>query len=273
MALDKDKKIVGMVIGSDGATFTLVTPIDALLSHPDWGNGPPLEICAAVPSTAKAPSAVTFPNRASVPQITRAVVAPSSAIEDFPTLLRHVMDQLGMASRSLRAGTAAICFGESGFRPRREDSYANTSSARIRLIFGSRVASMTDAQINELKVNDEEFFDLVYGGDFGRTQLGNTEPGDGFRFVGRGPIQLTGRSNYAKYGFLIGVDLTKVPDLVNEPETGCKVAVAYMRDRYHGGGFEAMKQACGSAVGTNEVEKNEAFAKFMTSGSFGGTEA
>jgi predicted chitinase len=49
-------------------------------------------------------------------------------------------------------------------------------------------------------------------------RLGNTERGDGKRFKGRGPIQITGRFNYAKYGGLLGRDLVAEPALAATPE-------------------------------------------------------
>ncbi len=49
-------------------------------------------------------------------------------------------------------------------------------------------------------------------------RLGNTQPGDGKRFKGRGPIQITGRFNYKKYGDLLGVDLTASPERAAAPD-------------------------------------------------------
>lgn len=61
--------------------------------------------------------------------------------------------------------------------------------------------------------------------------LGNTQPGDGERFKGRGWIQLTGRANYAHYGKLTGLDLINHPELAELPENANKLAVAYWQDR------------------------------------------
>lgn len=65
----------------------------------------------------------------------------------------------------------------------------------------------------------------------GNRVLGNFFPGDGERFKGRGYIQLTGRSNYKKYGDMVGVDLVHNPELAARPDIAAKVAIAYWRDR------------------------------------------
>lgn len=58
----------------------------------------------------------------------------------------------------------------------------------------------------------------------GRKDLGNTQPGDGKLYKGRGPIQLTGRANYKKYGDLLGLDLINDPTIAATKEVGFRIA-------------------------------------------------
>jgi predicted chitinase len=58
----------------------------------------------------------------------------------------------------------------------------------------------------------------------GRKDLGNTQPGDGRRYKGRGPIQLTGRANYQRYGDLLGLDLVNNPTIAATPQVGFRIA-------------------------------------------------
>lgn len=59
----------------------------------------------------------------------------------------------------------------------------------------------------------------------GRADLGNTQPGDGKRFMGRGFVQLTGRTNYADWTKRLGVDLVSNPDLVTQPAIAARILV------------------------------------------------
>lgn len=61
----------------------------------------------------------------------------------------------------------------------------------------------------------------------GRADLGNTQPGDGKRFKGRGPIQITGRANYRKYAALLGLPLIDNPELLELPMHGFRSAAAF----------------------------------------------
>jgi putative chitinase len=58
----------------------------------------------------------------------------------------------------------------------------------------------------------------------GRKDLGNTQPGDGKRFKGRGLIQITGRKNYQQISDAWGVDFVTKPELLATPEYAVKSA-------------------------------------------------
>lgn len=61
--------------------------------------------------------------------------------------------------------------------------------------------------------------------------LGNTDPGDGKKYRGRGYIQLTGKYNYAKVGQALGIDLVAKPHLASDPKIAADVAIYYWQQR------------------------------------------
>lgn len=65
----------------------------------------------------------------------------------------------------------------------------------------------------------------------GRADLGNTQPGDGKLFKGRGPLQLTGRANYREYGQALGIYFEEHPEIVAYPSIGLHVACEYWKRR------------------------------------------
>lgn len=75
---------------------------------------------------------------------------------------------------------------------------------------------------------DDDYFTDMYEG---RDDLGNTQPGDGVRYHGRGFIQITGRANYRSYGKKLGVKLEENPELALDPDIAAKILIEYFWDR------------------------------------------
>ncbi len=65
----------------------------------------------------------------------------------------------------------------------------------------------------------------------GRADLGNTNPGDGVRYKGRGLIQITGRANYRQCGKVLGLPLEQQPELLEHTEHACRSAAWFWMSR------------------------------------------
>lgn len=99
----------------------------------------------------------------------------------------------------------------------------------------------------------------------GRRGLGNTEPGDGPRYRGRGYVQLTGRSNYTAWSRRLGMDLVGNPSLAERPEVAARILVGGMcggtftrhrLDRYVNDDlidFDGARRTIGSGRGAERV--------------------
>lgn len=141
---------------------------------------------------------------------------------DMVNLLINQMENTGIKNPYAQIGILSVISKESGFKMRKEISYCSTPDSRIISVFGNNRGN----KCKSYKCDDSKFFECVYGKDSG-VALGNTEPGDGYKYIGRGFNQLTGKSNYRYYGNLIGVNLESNPDLLDNPEVAAKVAVMF----------------------------------------------
>lgn len=91
--------------------------------------------------------------------------------------------------------------------------------------------------------------------------LGNVNAGDGKRFKGRGPIQITGHTNYIGMGAKLGADLEHFPELLDEPGMACRSAGAFWQSRglnelADQGNFEIITRRING--GTNGLDEREA---------------
>jgi putative chitinase len=97
------------------------------------------------------------------------------------------------------------------------------------------------------------------------TRLGNTDAGDGKRFKGRGPIQITGRANYRRYGDLLGIDLLADPDRAASPDPAFRIAALFwaknglneLADRATSTAFQQITRRING--GLNGIADREAF--------------
>jgi predicted chitinase len=127
----------------------------------------------------------------------------------------------GIINPMVQAAILSTVGKESGFIPQNEIGYGGTPNTRIRSKFTS-TKKLSNDKLDKLKSNDEDFFNYVYGPKGAGPGLGNTQSGDGYKFRGRGFNQITGRSNYKRYGY------ESNPDSLNSPEGAAEAAIDFL---------------------------------------------
>ncbi len=145
-------------------------------------------------------------------------------------LMVKSMVKRGITNKYMHAGIMAIVSKQSNFRPKSEGGYGGTSNERIRKIFGRRVSDLNEAQLDELKKDNEAFFNKVYGGRYGNG------PNEGYKYRGRGLNQITFKGNYQAMAQYTDADIVGNPDLLNTLEVAVDVCVGYFLRNFNKSG-------------------------------------
>lgn len=196
-------------------------------------------------------------------------IPPPASAQPGIAALNKAMDAVGFNGKYGRAALLGIAGGESGWIPQSE-GHVYAKAETLEKVFPKTFKNKPElaARYANWKGSKEEFFNFVYAPENNGSSLGNTRPGDGGRYFGRGFIQLTGRSNYERYARLSGVDIITLPDLLNtDIEASARVAVAYFQDRIKVSSddpsyLERALRAVGNDAG-NGYEKKRAYYQYF----------
>lgn len=125
------------------------------------------------------------------------------------------------------AAFLAQCSHESARFTATMENLFYSSPDRICQVFGAR-ATMSDVLRKRLTRNPQALACHVYAGINGN---GDEASGDGWKYRGRGLIQLTGRENYHRAGQALGLPLEQQPELVEDHDTAALTAAEYFASR------------------------------------------
>ncbi|HEV2862864.1 MAG TPA: hypothetical protein VGX48_17745 [Pyrinomonadaceae bacterium] len=182
----------------------------------------------------------------------------------YQPLLVAAMAEFGIVTRKRAAAFLAQLAHESNDLSRWSENL-NYSARRLTQVWPRRFP--TPAAAEPYAHNPQALANKTYGG-----RMGNTQPGDGWKFRGRCPIQATGREMYELLADLLGLPLLEDPDLLLAPRHGFRAAAAIwarvkglnsVADKLNGRGDEAdLRQLVKITVkingGTNGKEDREA---------------
>jgi putative chitinase len=127
------------------------------------------------------------------------------------------LEPFGVLASKLRAEhfLAQVLHETGGLRALVEN--LNYSAQRLTEVWPGRFPSLAEAL--PFAHNSRALANKSYGG-----RMGNSGANDGWRFIGRGLLQLTGRDNYQRVGAALGLDLVSFPAVVFDPDHGLQIA-------------------------------------------------
>jgi len=149
----------------------------------------------------------------------------------------NAMKKHGITNQYTQKAILATISKECGFIPKSEKGYGDTENSIIETKFADKIKEYENknkvkVDIESIKKNDKEFFDMLYGG-----KRDNDSPGDGYKYRGRGFNQITYKRGYKKYNDLINkenklgrtVDLINNQDQLNDVDVAAEAAILYFK--------------------------------------------
>jgi putative chitinase len=183
-------------------------------------------------------------------------------------LLISTLKKHGITSAKAIANIMAQVAAESGLDAKSEN--CNWSKSQLLKLWGPdnkkgntvKIKSAKHAE-DVAKLSPVKKANMLYAGI---NKNGSEESGDGYRYRGRGFIQLSQRGNYASMGKKLGVDLIANPDLVNDPEYTFDIVALYFKGKAGGdisklNDFNNVDSYVGHA--TNDKKKREENSKLI----------
>jgi putative chitinase len=195
--------------------------------------------------------------------------------QDGINALKDACKQLGITTPTAIASVLGIAGGESRWKIVNENF--NYQAARLLQVFPSVFKGDLELANKYAGNPNNSLPEFLYGSNTSKGKgLGNTQPGDGAKFIGRGYIQITGRSNYARYGKLLADkgllpssnSLVDNPELLQDKKIAALVSVIYFVDRVKvpqtdSGYFEAACRAVGNNTPDIKATKSGFYQCFL----------
>ena len=232
-----DSKVI-----NDWSVGCLVTANEAkFLAWLKWMNNRPLTVCILKEwpaSTVLPVAAASTSSTRAVPAAARAVAVAAAAPAALPVPTQFVFarkkffdayrERFGPLTQAL-VNALEYLLG----KIESDKRFGNTDTDRRMLAYCLATFKWETAHTFEPidEHGGDAYFNRRYGpGTEAGNNVGNTKPGDGALFHGRGYVQVTGRANYTKAKKLTGVDLIADPDRAKEPELAYQIAIQGMLD-------------------------------------------